>query len=174
MFRAAEVYRPVTKWSAVAHSVQELPDLMRRAFQAMRSGKGGPVLVEVPDAVFEAEFSGALDYVPVPMQRVAPDPETVRKAVQMLLAAKSPLILGGQGVHYAEAGDQLAALAELVPAPVATTNPGKSAIPETHPPSLGASTLALKNVHRFHGQGHVVLAVGSSHPHAVWPERAAG
>src|SRR5437764_6027012 len=46
-FRAAEVYRPVTKYVAMASSVQELPDLMRRAYQAMRSGKPGPVLVEI-------------------------------------------------------------------------------------------------------------------------------
>jgi acetolactate synthase-1/2/3 large subunit len=163
VFRAAEVYRPITKWSALAHAVQELPDLMRRAFQAMRSGKGGPVLVEVPDAVFEAEFQCALDYVPVPMQRVAPDPETVRRAAQMLLAAKSPLILAGQGVHYAEAGEQLAALAELVPAPVATTNPGKSAIPETHPLSLGASTRSRSKMFTdFMAKADAVLAVGSS------------
>jgi acetolactate synthase-1/2/3 large subunit len=163
VFRAAEVYRPVTKWSALAHAVQELPDLMRRAFQAMRSGKGGPVLVEVPDAVFEAEFQGALDYVPVPMQRTAPDLETVRKAVQMLLTAKHPLILGGQGVHYAEAGERLAALAELVPAPVATTNPGKSAIPENHPLALGASTRSRSKMFTdFMAKADVVLAVGSS------------
>ena len=105
VFRAAEVYRPVTKWSALAHNVQELPDLMRRAYHAMRSGKGGPVLVEIPDEVFEAEFKGELDYTPMPVQRAAPDPDAVRKAVQMLLAAKNPLILAGQGVHYAEAGD---------------------------------------------------------------------
>ena len=41
-FRAAEVYRPVTKWSALAHNVQEVPDLMRYAYHAMRSGKPGP------------------------------------------------------------------------------------------------------------------------------------
>ncbi len=68
-FRAAEVYRPVTKWSAMAHSVQELPELMRRAFHAMRSGKGGPVLLEVPNEVFEATFEGKLDYLPVPVLR---------------------------------------------------------------------------------------------------------
>ena len=67
VFRAADVYRPVTKWSALAHNVQELPDLMRRAYHAMRSGKGGPVMVEVPDEVFEAEFKGELDYTPVPV-----------------------------------------------------------------------------------------------------------
>jgi acetolactate synthase I/II/III large subunit len=163
VFRAAEVYRPVTKWSALAHSVQELPDLMRRAFHAMRSGKGGPVLVEVPDEVFTAEFNGELDYVPVPVQRTAPDPDSVRKAAQMLLAAKSPLILAGQGVHYAEAGNRLAALAELVPAPVAATNPGKSAIPESHPLSLGASTRSRSKMFTdFMAKADVVLAVGSS------------
>src|SRR5207244_4089010 len=102
-FRAAEVYQPVTKWSALAHNVQELPDLMRRAYHAMRSGKAGPVLIEVPDEVFEAEFRGALDYVPVPMQRSAPDPDAVKKAAQMLLAAKNPILWAGQGVHYAQA-----------------------------------------------------------------------
>src|ERR1700740_317698 len=73
-FRAADVYRPVTKWSALAHSVQELPDLMRRAYAAMRSVKGGPVMVEIPNEVFEAEYHGELDYRPVSVQRAAPDP----------------------------------------------------------------------------------------------------
>jgi acetolactate synthase-1/2/3 large subunit len=163
VFRAAEVYRPVTKWSALAHDVQELPDLMRRAFHAMRSGKGGPVMVEVPDAVFEAEFKGALDYRPVPAQRAAPDPEAVRTAVRMLLAAQSPLILAGQGVHYAEASDRLAALAELLPAPVATTNPGKSAIAESHPLALGASTRSRPKMFTdFMAKADVVLAIGTS------------
>src|ERR1700681_4638963 len=73
-FRAADVYRAVTKWSALAHNVQELPDLLRRAYQAMRTGKAGPVLIEVPDEVAEAQFKGELDYRPVPVQRTAPDP----------------------------------------------------------------------------------------------------
>jgi acetolactate synthase-1/2/3 large subunit len=163
VFRAAEVYRPVTKWSALAHNVQELPDLMRRAYHAMRSGKGGPVMVEIPDEVFEAEFKGELDYAPVPVQRVAPDPDAVRKAAQMLLAAKTPLILAGQGVHYAEASERLAALAEMVPAPVATTNPGKSAIPESHPLSLGASTRSRPKMYtEFMAKADLVLAVGTS------------
>jgi len=163
VFRAAEVYRPVTKWSALAHSVQELPDLMRRAYHAMRSGKGGPVLVEIPDEVFAAEFEGKLDYTPVPAQRAAPDPDAVRKAVRMLLAANNPLILAGQGVHYAQASEQLAALAELLPAPVATTNPGKSAIPESHPLSLGASTRSRPKMFTdFMAKADLVLAIGTS------------
>ena len=105
VFRAADVYRPVTKWSALAHNVQELPDLLRRGYHAMRSGKPGPVLIELPEEVAEAEFKGTLDYEPVPVQRTAPDPDAIKKAVELLLAAKNPVLWAGQGVHYAEAGD---------------------------------------------------------------------
>ncbi len=162
-FRAADVYRAVTKWSALAHSVQELPDLMRRAYHAMRSGKGGPVLIEVPDEVAEAEFKGALNYQPMAVQRAAPDPEAIKKAAEMLLAAKNPLLWAGQGVHYAEAGDQLAALAELLPAPVVATNPGKSAIPDSHPLALGGATRSRSKVYAdFMKKADVVMAIGSS------------
>ena len=129
----------------------------------MRSGKPGPVLVEIPDEIAEAEFKGELDYKPVPVLRVAPDPDLVKKAAQMLLAAKNPLILAGAGVHYAEASEQLATLAELLPAPVATTNPGKSAIAESHPLSLGASTRSRpKMFTEFMAKADLVLAVGTS------------
>jgi acetolactate synthase I/II/III large subunit len=162
-FRAADVYRPVTKWSALAHTVEELPELMRRAYHAMRSGKGGPVLIEIPAEVWEAEYRGELDYMPVPAQRSAPDPDAVKAAVKMLLAAKSPLLWAGQGVLYAEASDRLVALAELIPAPVVTTNPGKSAIPESHPLALGASTRSRpKMFTEFMAKADLILAVGSS------------
>jgi len=99
----------------------------------------------------------------VPVQRTAPDPDAVREAVRMLLAAKAPLLWAGQGVHYAEAGAALAALAELVPAPVVMTNPGKGAIPESHPLSLGASTRSRpKMFTEFMAKADLVFAVGSS------------
>ena len=163
VFRAADVYRPVTKWSALAHSVQELPDLMRRAYHAMRSGKGGPVLVEIPNEIFETEYKGALDYTPVPVARAAPDPDAIKQAARLLLAAKNPLLLAGAGVLYAQASDKLARLAELIPAPVATTNPGKSAIPENHPLALGASTRSRPKMFTdYMAKADLVLAIGSS------------
>ncbi len=162
-FRAAEIYRPVTKCSVMANSVQELPDVMRRAYQAMRTGKGGPVLVEVPNNVFDATFEGTLDYLPVPVQRAAPDPDAIAQAARMVLAASHPLLWAGQGVHYAEASDRLAALAELIPAPVVCTNPGKSAIAESHPLALGASTRSQpKMFAHFMKSADLVLAIGSS------------
>jgi acetolactate synthase I/II/III large subunit len=162
-FRAAEVFAPVTKWSAMASTVRELPDLMRRAFHAMRSGKPGPVLLEIPTDVFDAPFEGAIDYVPVPVLRSAPDPHAVKDAVRMLLAAKHPILWAGQGVHYAGAAERLTELAELIPAPVAATNPGKSAIPDVHPLSLGGSTRSRsKHYAQFMSRADLVLAIGSS------------
>ena len=162
-FRAADAFGSVTKWSALAHSVQELPDLMRRAYHAMRTGKGGPVLVEIPDEVFEAPFTGTIDYRPVSPGRSAPDPEAVKTAARLLLAAKHPVLWAGQGIHYADASAQLAALAELIPAPVACTNPGKSAMPDAHPLSLGASTRIQPRMYTtFLARADLVMAIGSS------------
>ena len=162
-FRSAEVFAPVTKWSALAHSVQELPALLRRAYHLMRSGKSGPVLIEIPVDVFEAEFQGELDYEPVKPVLSAPEAGAVAEAARMLLAAKNPIIWAGAGIHYAQASEQLIALAELLPAPVMTTNPGKSAIAETHPLALGASTRSRpRMVSEFMGRADLVFAIGSS------------
>ena len=99
----------------------------------------------------------------MPVLRSAPDPEAVKRVAKMLLAAKHPLLWAGQGVHYAEAGDRLAALAELIPAPVAATNPGKSAIAESHPLALGASTRSRPKMYATHmKRADLILAIGSS------------
>jgi acetolactate synthase I/II/III large subunit len=162
-FRAAETFRPVTKWSAMVSTVQEIPGVMRRAYQAMRSGKPGPVVVEVANHVFEAPFEGRLDYKLVPVLRSAPDPQAVKEAVRLLLAAKNPVLWAGQGVIYAEAADRLAALAEMIPAPVVATNPGKSAIPDAHPLALGGSTRSRsKAFAHFMRRADLILAIGSS------------
>jgi len=88
---------------------------------------------------------------------------TAEMAARMLLAARNPVLWAGQGVIYAEAGDRLAALAEMIPAPVVATNPGKSAIPDSHPLSLGGSTRSRsKGFAHFMAHADVVLAIGSS------------
>ena len=162
-FDASEVYAPVTKWSARAHAVAEVPELMRRAFQAMRTGKGGPVLVEIPAEVWEEDLPGTLDYEPVVPQRAAPDPAALAKAAGMLANAENPVLWAGQGVLYAGASEALVRLAELVPAPVVATNPGKSAMPENHPLACGSSTRSgPRMLFEFLDRADLVLAVGSS------------
>ncbi len=162
-FRAADVFAPVTKWSALAHDITELPDLMRRAYQLLRSGKSGPVLLEIPNSVFAQEFSGELDYEPQVPMKMAPDPRAVREAVRLLLEAENPIVWAGAGIHYAEAWEELSDFAQALPIPVMTTNPGKSALAETHPLSLGASTRSRpRMVPEFMSRADLVFAVGSS------------
>jgi len=162
-FSAVDVFAPVTKWSARASTVQEIPDLMRQAYHAMRTGKGGPVLLEIPQEVWDQDFDDELGYEPVRPYPLAPDPTAIAEAAKLLLEAKNPIIWAGQGVLYAEASDAVIELAELIPAPVMMTNPGKSAIPENHPLALGASTRSRpRMLSEFMDRADLVFAIGSS------------
>lgn len=164
VFSAVDNFRHVTKWAAQIGSPAQVPDRMRRAFHALRNGKPGPVLLEVPRDVWEAEHSGEWDYAPVSRYRSVPDPDDVKAVAKILAAARDPVILAGQGVLWAEATDGLIRLAELLGAPVMTTNPGKSAFPEDHPLALGGSLgqSRPKHAHHFLHEADCVFAIGSS------------
>jgi acetolactate synthase-1/2/3 large subunit len=139
VFNAADSYRTVTKWSAQVTSAARAPSMLRRAYHLMRNGRPGPVLLEMLRDAWDDEFAGEIDYTPVPRHRSAPDSLDVKRAAEMIKAAKRPMIMAGQGVLWAEATPALVALAEAANLPVMTTNPGKSAFPEDHALALGAS-----------------------------------
>ena len=162
-FSAMENYGAVTKWMAQINHVQRIPELMRRAFYNLRSGKAGPVLLEVPRNIWTEEFTGELDYTPVNGNRSGPDPQDVVAVAQVLLKAANPVIHAGQGTLYAETWNELQELAELLQAPVMTTMPGKSAFPEDHPLSLGASAVSTtKPISHFLQKADVVFGIGCS------------
>ncbi len=163
VFDAVENFRHVTKWAARIHDAKDIPATLRRAFHLMRTGKSGPVLLEVPQDVFQQEFQGELDYTPPPGVRSAPDPSDVDAAAEILVAAKNPVVFAGAGIIWGNATNELVALAELLDMPVLTTNPGKSGFPENHPLSLGASaTSAPQPVWEYLRAADVVFAAGSS------------
>ena len=162
-FSAMENYGAVTKWMAQINQVQRIPELMRRAFYNLRAGKAGPVLLEVPRNIWTEEFTGELDYTPVNGNRSGPDPQDVVEVAQVLLKAANPVIHAGQGTLYAETWNELQELAELLQAPVMTTMPGKSAFPEDHPLSLGASAVSTtKPISHFLQKADVVFGIGCS------------
>lgn len=136
--------------------------VMRRAFTALRNGRGGPALVELPYDVLEQE-GGEVDYRPVLRTRFAPDGESVTRAAQMLCAAKRPVLYAGQGIHWSNAYAELRELAELLAIPVSTSLPGKSSFDETHPLSLGSGGAAMPlAVRHFLDDADVILGVGCS------------
>lgn len=163
-FYPTRSYETITKWSEEINMVERVPELMRRAFTKLRSGRPGPVLLEIPQDVAMAEFPDeGLAYTPPEWMRQAGDPEAVRRGAEALLAAQRPIIHAGQGVLYAEATDELVQVAEFLQAPVMTTLPGKSAFPETHPLAVGASGPSTTlGVHRFLTHADLVFGVGCS------------
>jgi len=163
-FDAVDAYRPITKWAARFSTAQTVHEQMRRAFQLMRSGRPGPVVLELPLDVAEEEFDDAqFEYSPPVRYRSAADPRDVERAAELLLDAERPLIRAGQGVLWAGATDALVEFAELINAPVATTYVGKSAFPEDHPLSIGSGGTAISpGIQAFVPGADVILSIGAS------------
>ncbi|MDX6748553.1 thiamine pyrophosphate-requiring protein [Geminicoccaceae bacterium 1502E] len=152
----------ITKSAEPITSAKDIPAIFRRAFTRLKSGRGGPVLVEIPLDVWNEEIDG-LDYTPATPLRTGVDPEAVRKAAEMLVKARRPVVYAGQGVHWAEAWDELLELAELLALPVCTSLEGKSAFPETHELALGSGGRAIpETVHHFLKESDLILGVGCS------------
>ncbi|QQS10698.1 MAG: thiamine pyrophosphate-requiring protein [Rhodospirillales bacterium] len=153
----------VSKHAEPITSGKELTNIMRRAFAQLRNGRGGPVVIEVPTDAFADDVPEPLDYTPAFTTRSGPDPDAVREAAKLLVAAKRPVIYAGQGVHWANAYAELKELAELLAIPVCTSLGGKSCFDETHPLSLGAGGRAVpKPVHHFLQESDLILGMGCS------------
>jgi acetolactate synthase I/II/III large subunit len=129
------LFEPIVKEWWQPSRVDELPFVLHRAWNAMRTGRPGPVLLDVPMDV-QAEAADVV--LPEPLEREArgrprPDADAVERAAALLRDARRPVIVAGGGVITADATAELRALAERIGAPVVTTWNGKGAIDETHP-----------------------------------------
>jgi thiamine pyrophosphate-dependent acetolactate synthase large subunit-like protein len=148
---------------------------MRRAFSALKNGRPGPVMLELPRDLLDLDIgSDTLDYAMLRPTRAAPSASDVDDAAKLLLEAACPMILAGQGVLYAEASDELVQLAELLQAPVMSTVDGKSAFPEDHELALGSggNNFTAQGAHFLYGKADMVLAVGAGltrHPLSTPP-----
>jgi thiamine pyrophosphate-dependent acetolactate synthase large subunit-like protein len=161
-YNASVSMASVTKSAEPVTSAKEIPAIFRRAFTQLRSGRGGPVLVEIPVDVWNEEID-AIDHVPANALRWGPDPDAVRTAVALLLKARRPVLYVGQGVHWAQAWSEVGQLAELLAIPVCTSLQGKSAFPETHHLSLGSGGLATTGpVNHFLKEADLIFGIGCS------------
>lgn len=161
-YNASVSMRSITKTAEPITSAKEIPNIFRRAFQNLKSGRGGPVLVEIPTDMWNEEVDPK-DYISPQRIRTGTDLSAVAEAAKMLVAAKRPVIYAGQGVHWAEAWTDLKELAELLAIPVTTSLEGKSAFPETHPLSLGSGGLAIpQSVRTFLDKSDLIFGIGCS------------
>ena len=166
------IAKPVTKWAVTVLEPGLVPRVFQQAFHVMRSGRPGPVLIDLPIDVQTAEIEFDLDtYEPLPAYKPKASRRQVEKAMAMLNAAERPLIVAGGGIINADASDLLVAFAETVNVPVVPTLMGWGAIPDDHP--LMAGMVGLQTSHRYGNatmlQSDFVLGIGNR-----WANRHTG
>ena len=132
------IAKPVTKWSVTVQEPALVPRAFQQAFHLMRSGRPGPVLIDLPLDVqlAEIEFDDET-YEPLAVYKPTASRKQVEKAMEMLLAAERPLVVAGGGIINADASDLLVEFAEIVGIPVIPTLMGWGSIPDDHPLMAG-------------------------------------
>jgi tartronate-semialdehyde synthase len=159
-----EIAKPVSKWAVQVKEAAQAPWIFREAFRVARSGRPGPVLVDLPIDVQkqEIEWDSEVD-APLPVVELAPHGPRVERALDMLLAAQRPLLLAGGGVILGEAHAELLELAEYLQIPIQATLMGKGAVDEDHP--LYAGMTGIQTSQRYGNasflESDLVLALGA-------------
>ena len=164
-FSPARTYESVSVSAEVIFQPGQVASVMRRAFHALRNGRPGPVIVEIPADVGEMEVDDSIvsSYAPPKRHKFAPDPAEIKEAVRLLLAAKKPVIWSGMGVLMSGASPELTELAEIAQIPVYCTMPGKSGFDQRHPLALGSGSSATSlQARTWLQESDVLLGVGTS------------
>ncbi|MDO9600655.1 MAG: glyoxylate carboligase [Azoarcus sp.] len=142
------IAKPVTKWAVTVREPALVPRVLQQAFHIMRSGRPGPVLIDLPFDVQMAEIEFDPEtYEALPVYKPAATRAQAEKAMEMLNAAERPLIVSGGGVINADAAARLQQFAELTGVPVIPTLMGWGTIPDDHP--LMAGMVGLQTSHRY-------------------------
>jgi len=142
------IAKPVTKMSVTVREPGLVPRVFQQAFHEMRSGRPGPVLIDLPFDVQMAEIEFDIDtYEPLPVYKPAANRKQIERALDMLMASSKPLIVAGGGIINADASELLVELAELTNTPVIPTLMGWGTIPDDHP--LMAGMCGLQTSHRY-------------------------
>ncbi len=142
------ISKPVTKWSVTVREPALVPMVFQQAFHLMRSGRPGPVLIDLPVDVQTAEIEFDEDtYEPLPAYKPKATQKQIDKALAMLNEAARPLLVSGGGIINADASDLLTEFAEITGVPVIPTLMGWGTIPDDH--DLMAGMCGLQTSHRY-------------------------
>ncbi|MFE5793583.1 glyoxylate carboligase [Streptomyces sp. NPDC056503] len=168
----ASIAKPVTKAATTVLEAAQVPGVFQQAFHLMRSGRPGPVLIDLPIDVqlTEIEFDPET-YEPLPVYKPAATRAQAEKALSFLLEAERPLIVAGGGIINADATDLLVEFAELTNIPVISTLMGWGTIPDDH--ELAAGMVGVQTAHRYGNatflESDVVIGIGNR-----WANRHTG
>jgi tartronate-semialdehyde synthase len=142
------IAKPVTKWAVTVREPALVPRVFQQAFHLMRSGRPGPVLIDLPFDVQVAQIEFDPDtYEPMALYKPKASRAQIEKALTMLNEAQRPLITAGGGIINADASELLVEFAEIIGVPVIPTLMGWGAIPDDHPQMAGMA--GLQTSHRY-------------------------
>lgn len=168
-FSPALPYKSITRYFERIENAEAVTGVMQRAFSHLRTGRFGPVMVEIPEDISMEKLSDSFlerygsQYHSVKSVVSSGDIINIEQAAKAIMEARCPIILAGQGVLYAEASEKLAEFSELLGLPVVTTLEGKSSYPEDNPYSLGTACLAKAGpAYRFLEDADVIFGIGCS------------
>ncbi|MFJ9690310.1 glyoxylate carboligase [Streptomyces bacillaris] len=168
----ASIAKPVTKAATTVLEAAQVPGVFQQAFHLMRTGRPGPVLIDLPIDVqlTEIEFDPEL-YEPLPVQKPAASRKQIERAVELLNASERPLLVAGGGIINADASELLVEFAELTGVPVIPTLMGWGILPDDH--ELNAGMVGLQTSHRYGNanflESDFVLGIGNR-----WANRHTG
>jgi acetolactate synthase-1/2/3 large subunit len=148
-----EIMRPITKRASYVNRPELALEMLARSANIAINGRPGPVSLHIPvDILYhKMEPRWIEPHLAIKPVRIAPDPEAVARAADLIIKSEKPVILAGGGVHNSQAWEELREFAETFSIPVTTTFMGKGAIPEDHPLNLGVSGIC--------GTGQACLAL---------------
>ena len=132
---------PIVKHSYLLKRVEDIPRVVKEAYHIARTGRPGPVLIDIPKDISEGHFPGVFEYPEsVTLRGYHPEtpgaPEQIKAAAALIAAAKQPVIYAGNGVNSGDAADELMQFATKIDCPVTTTLLGRGAFPGGHPLAL--------------------------------------
>ncbi|RST11337.1 glyoxylate carboligase [Streptomyces sp. WAC05374] len=168
----ASIAKPVTKAATTVLEAAQVPGVFQQAFHLMRSGRPGPVLIDLPIDVQQTEIDFDPEtYEPLPVYKPRATRAQAEKALRFLLESERPLIVAGGGIINADASDLLVEFAELINVPVISTLMGWGTIPDDH--ALSAGMVGVQTAHRYGNatflESDFVLGIGNR-----WANRHTG
>ena len=166
------ISKPVTKWSVTVREPALVPMVFQQAFHVMKSGRPGPVLIDLPIDVQLGEIEFDIDtYEPLPVYKPKASRRQIEKAMAMLNASAHPLIVAGGGIINADGAEELVRFAEITGIPVIPTLMGWGVIPDDH--ALMQGMVGLQTSHRYGNatfmKSDFVLGIGNR-----WANRHTG
>jgi acetolactate synthase-1/2/3 large subunit len=154
--------KPITKWATTVETAERIPWTIRRAAQLARSGKPGPVYVEIPADIGVGTFEIPSYRPGIRGIRPAPDPEAVADAAELISNAERPLIITGGGAILSGASPAVSRLSTSFGIPVLTTPAGRGTVPESHPLFVGLVGLYRTSLPKsIYEESDLIVTVGS-------------